>query len=166
MEIKTPAELKALSDSTFFDNITGGIQSEKHREFNEALFASVAWATDLGSTEEQLTGEILNGNPVYVKRVNSGASLGYASTVEIAHGVANIDVNNVWIVHELSYGTFSGRKVQYPFINQIPAKSGSERYIDVSFTATNIVITNYWGTSGEPQPVTSPSIVIKYIKTS
>ena len=63
----TREELKQLSDETFFDNNNGEIQPSGHRNFNNQMIDSLAPVFDTGSSEEQLTGEMYDGKPVYSK---------------------------------------------------------------------------------------------------
>jgi hypothetical protein len=102
----TKEELKQLSDQTFYDNNVGGIEASKHRNFNNKLIESIIPVVDLASTKEQLTGELYNGKPVFMKNYSYGNlnSVGMAPI-----NVANIDIlpTNaafIWIDYSLSFG--------------------------------------------------------------
>jgi hypothetical protein len=106
----TKEELKQLSNNTFIDNNTGEIEPAEHRNFNDHLIESLLPTVDLASTTEQLTGELYNGSPVYVKNYLYGV-LDSVATVPV--NVANnsilpADVATVWIDYNLSFGYEDG----------------------------------------------------------
>jgi hypothetical protein len=108
----TQAELKALSDSTFFDNNTGEIEPSEHRAFNNQLidsiynqFTLVKPQIDYASAIEQFTGDFYNGKKIYMKVYSLANLAANTSPMPIDLGMfIPSSANMRWIDYNNTFG--------------------------------------------------------------